>query len=360
MSRSTLGQTLTLNIKLAVGAQDSDRHGHRGSPGGQYDRRHVLGRTIEPAEIIGLPLVNRNAYAELSLTPGIMANSAGATSSSAAATPNVQVGLPSTDVQINGGLDSGNGTVAFYLDGGNNITGMRNYGNPAPNPDAIEEFRVDTSAYSAEYGQFSAAVVSVITKSGTNKFHGGLFEFNRNTDLNAYTWQIPAPTTKAPFHRNNFGGTFGGPIKHDKSFFFFSYAGLRQIQGTSVTGAVVPTANERLGDFTGDGLTSSLIYKPGTPAACKTAALRMEQTLAPVARPRRLVPELPRVAFLPPGIALRKPLDTTALNLTNKKHNRRFHSVAVAHRRPSDKNWRPNILHHLQHSDRLRRIPGKV
>ena len=187
-----VGQTLTVNVTLAVGAA-SQTITVTEAPPVVNTTDAALGRTIEPAEIIGLPLVNRNAYAELSLTPGIMANSAGATSTSAA-TPNFQVGLPSTDVQINGGLDSGNGTVAFYLDGGNNITGMRNYGNPAPNPDAIEEFRVDTSAYSAEYGQFSAAVVSVITKSGTNKFHGSLFEFNRNTDLNAYTWQIPAPT----------------------------------------------------------------------------------------------------------------------------------------------------------------------
>jgi len=80
-------------------------------------------------------------------------------------TPNFQVGLPSETVQVNGSLDSGNGTVAFYLDGGNNITGMRNYGNPAPNPDAVEEVRVDTSAFAAEYGQFSGAMVSVITKS---------------------------------------------------------------------------------------------------------------------------------------------------------------------------------------------------
>ena len=102
--------------------------------------------------------------------------------------PNFTVGLPSADVQINGSIDGGNPEVAFYLDGGNNITGMRNYGNPAPNPDALEEFRVETSAFGAQYGQFSAAVITVITKSGTNKFHGSLFEFNRNTDFNAYPW----------------------------------------------------------------------------------------------------------------------------------------------------------------------------
>ena len=134
-----------------------------------------------------------------------------------------------------------------------------------PTPTQSKRSASIPAAYSAEYGQFSAAVVSVITKSGTNKFHGSLFEFNyTNTDFNAYTWQIPAATSKAPYHRNQFGGTLGGPIKKDKSFFFFSYAGLRQIQGGSVTGATVPTANERLGDFTGDSLSSSLIYKPGT------------------------------------------------------------------------------------------------
>ncbi len=224
-------QTLSLDIKLVVGAQ-TDTVTVTEAPPQVNTSDAVLGRTIEPDEVIGLPLVNRNAYTELSLTPGVMANSSSVTQNPSG-TPNFTVGLPSEDVQVNGSLDSGNGTVAFYLDGGNNITGMRNYGNPAPNPDAIEEIRVDTNAFAAEYGQFSGAVVSVITKSGTNQFHGSLFEFNRNTDFNAYTWSIPAPKFKAPYHRNNFGGTFGGPIKHDKSFFFFSYAGLRQIQGAN-------------------------------------------------------------------------------------------------------------------------------
>jgi len=269
-----VAQTLTLDIKLVVGAQDVTITVNEAPP--QVNTSDaVLGRTIEPDEVIGLPLVNRNAYTELSLTPGIMANSA-STTQNPAGTPNFQVGLPSTAVQVNGSLDAGNGTVAFYLDGGNNITGMRNYGNPAPNPDAIEEVRVDTNAFAAQYGQFSGAIVSVLTKSGTNKFHGSLFEFNRNTDFNAYPWQIPAPTFKAPYHRNNFGGTVGGPIKKDKAFFFFSYGGLRQIQGAPVTGATVPTLAERQGDFTLSQLTPiqittggtttnyGPIYKPGT------------------------------------------------------------------------------------------------
>jgi len=179
--------------------------------------------------------------------------------------PTFATGLYVEDVQINGSIDGGNAAVGFYLDGGNNITGMRNYGNPSPNPDAVEEFRVETSAFGAQYGQFSAAVVSVITKSGTNQWHGGLFEFNRNTDFNANSWQ-PAHNAAgqiivSPYHRNQFGGDVGGPIKKDKAFFFFSYGGLRQITDSVFTGAITPTANERLGDFTAD---SFVVYTPGT------------------------------------------------------------------------------------------------
>jgi hypothetical protein len=253
-------QTLTVDIPLTVGAQSQTITVNEAPPVVNTSDA-VLGRTIEPEEVIGLPLVNRNIYSELSLTPGVMANNMSPTSNPSGS-PQMTVGIASADVQVNGGLDSGNGTVAFYLDGGNNITGMRNYGNPAPNPDAVEEFRVETSAFSAQYGQFSAAVVSVITKSGTNKFHGSLFEFNRNTDFNAWQWGSPnLAAGKAPYHRNQFGGAAGGPIKHDKAFFFGSYAGLRQVQGSPVTGGVTPTAAERLGDFTGDTFT---VYTPGT------------------------------------------------------------------------------------------------
>jgi hypothetical protein len=135
-------QTLTVDITMTVGAQ-SQTITVTEAPPLVNTSDAVLGRTIEPDELIGLPLVNRNVYAELSLTPGVMANNMSPTTNPAGS-PQMTVGLASADVQVNGSLDSGNGTVAFYLDGGNNITGMRNYGNPAPNPDALEEFRVET------------------------------------------------------------------------------------------------------------------------------------------------------------------------------------------------------------------------
>ena len=254
-------QELTVDITLAVGAQSQTVTVTEAPP--VVDTSDpVLGVTLEPSDIISLPMVNRNIYSEVSLTPGVMANNNSSTSNPSG-NPTMATGLYVEDVQINGSIDWGNAAVAFYLDGGNNITGMRNYGNPSPNPDAVEEFRVETSAFGAQYGQFSAAVVSVITKSGTNQLHGGLFEFNRNTDFNANSW-IPAHNAAGhiivtPYHRNQFGGDIGGPVKKDKSFFFFSYGGLRQITDAVFTGAITPTANERLGDFTAD---TFIVFNP--------------------------------------------------------------------------------------------------
>ncbi|WP_160114956.1 TonB-dependent receptor [Bryocella elongata] len=214
----------------------------------------TLGRTISPDEINNLPLVNRNAYTELSLTPGVQSNSA-SSQSNPNGTPNFVIGVPSTQVIVNGGIDGGVPMVSFYLDGGFNMTGLRNYGNALPNPDALEEFRVETSNFAAQYGRMSGAVVTAVTKSGTNSFHGSAFEFIRNTALNDYSWvptgaQNPSTQIRLPLHRNQYGVTVGGPIKRDRAFFFFSYAGLRQTSGQLLTGAIVPTALERLGDFT--------------------------------------------------------------------------------------------------------------
>jgi hypothetical protein len=237
----SVDQTQTLNVTLAIGVQSQTVTVSTAPP--LVDTTSAeLGRTVEPAEIIGLPLVNRNVYTEISLTAGVQSNSASASNN----TPNFQIGLPATQVVINGGIDAGVPMVSYYLDGGINMTGIRNYGNQLPNPDALEEFRVETSDFSAQYGRMSGAVVTAVTKSGTNHFHGSLFEFNRNTNLNATPWNA---TSKAAYHRNQFGGTVGGPVIHDKAFFFFSYGGLRQTTGSFLSGGVVPTALERTGNF---------------------------------------------------------------------------------------------------------------
>ena len=195
-----------------------------------------IGRTTGNAEINNLPIVGRNVYTLLSLTPGVDSNA-----------NSIVLGYPEQRTMINGGVDGGAGSVNYFLDGGTNMTGLRNTGNIAPNPDAVEEFRVITNSYSAEFGRFASGVVNIITKSGTNTFHGSLFEFLRNTDLNANTWGNAGSTP--PLHRNQFGGTVGGPVIHNKTFFFGSYSGLRQITSSFLTGAIVPDAAERGGNF---------------------------------------------------------------------------------------------------------------
>jgi Carboxypeptidase regulatory-like domain/TonB dependent receptor len=257
----TVDQTQLLNVVLAVGIQTQTVTVTEAPPLVETNSAE-LGRTVSPSEIIGLPLVNRNVYAALSLTPGVQSNSASPISNPSG-TPNFVIGVPSTQVVVNGGIDGGTPMVSYYLDGGINMTGLRNYGNPLPNPDALQEFRVETNNFSAQYGRMSGAVVTAITKSGTNQFHGSLFESNRNTDFNATPWNS---TFNPPYHRNQFGGVVGGPVKRDKAFFLFSYGGLRQVVEQQTTGGVVPTAAEREGDFTAD---SFKVYMPGTSKTTK-------------------------------------------------------------------------------------------
>jgi putative hemolysin len=257
----TVDQTQTLNVTLTVGAQGQTVEVTTAPPLVNTNTSE-LGRTVSPEEINNLPLTTRTAYAEMSLTPGVQSNSA----SNSQNTPNFVIGVPSTQVIINGGVDGGVPMVSFYLDGGINMTGLRNYGNPLPNPDALEEFRVETSNFAAQYGRMSGGVVTAVTRSGTNQFHGSVFEFFRNTNMNDTPWGTPVGGQKTPFHRNNFGGTIGGPIKRDKAFFFFSYGGLRQTVGQQLTGAIVPTSLERIGDFTQSKVIPNL---PGTKTPVK-------------------------------------------------------------------------------------------
>ena len=240
----SVDQTQPLNVTLTVGAENQTVEVNTAPPAINTATSEI-GRTISPQEINNFPFTTRNAYSALSVVPGVQSNS----QSNSQNTPNFVIGVPSTQVIINGGLDGGVPMVSFYLDGGINMTGLRNYGNPLPNPDALEEFRVETSNFGAQYGRMSGGVVSAVTRSGTNKFHGSLFEFFRDTNMNANSWGNSA-ALKTPFHRNNFGGTVGGPIVKDKAFFFFSYGGLRQTVGQFLSGGIVPTSLERLGDFT--------------------------------------------------------------------------------------------------------------
>jgi hypothetical protein len=202
-----------------------------------------IGRTIENQEVVNLPLVNRNAYQLLQLTPGVQNSSF----NPGQPNPVITLGYPEQRTFINGGVDGGAGSVSYYLDGGINMTGLRNTGNILPNPDAIQEYRVETNNYNAEYGKMSAGVITVITKTGTNSYHGGLFDYWRTDALNAAPWNSTVGTP--PLRRQQFGGTFGGPIRKDKTFVFGSYQGLRQLSSFLFTGATLPTAAQATGNM---------------------------------------------------------------------------------------------------------------
>jgi len=207
----------------------------------------ALGLTVTNADIENLPLVNRDIYTLLTLTPGV--------DNTESATDNF--GAPMQSTIVNGSPNSGIGSVNYSLDGGSNTNGLRNTGNAPPNPDAIQEFRVVTNSYPADQGRFGGGTVTMVSKSGTNRFHGSLFEFLRNTKLNANRW-LPGTSAlaKDPLHRNQFGGTLGGPIVKNKTFFFGTYSGLRERTTYFQNTATPLTAQERLGDLSASGGTA--------------------------------------------------------------------------------------------------------
>jgi hypothetical protein len=261
----TVDQTQRIDAVLAVGESTETVTVDTAPPLVNTSTSEV-GRTLEASELTQLPLPNRNAYTELSLTPGVLTSTA---SGGGGGSYGGAQGMPGTDVVIAGGYDGHDGSVGFYLDGGLNMVPTFDYGAPSPNPDALQEFRVETNNFDPQYGRYQSGVVTVITKSGTDTWHGSVFEFVRNTILNDTPWGAPLnPLTgakaNAPYHRNNFGGSIGGSFKlhgNNKLYVFFSPAALRQITQVLVTGAVVPTALERQGDFTQSAIMPN---NPGT------------------------------------------------------------------------------------------------
>src|SRR6187402_776335 len=198
------------------------------------------GQTIDAAQIRELPL-NGRYYSDLVLlSTGVMRSPSSFGSSSVFREGSFNVnGLRST-------------TNNFLLDGlDNNYFGTSNQGFSnevvQPPPDAIAEFRLVTNSQPAEYGRSGGATVIASLRSGTNQFHGSVWEFIRNTSLNANGY-FKAEAGKPRLNRNQFGFTFGGPIWRNKTFFFADYEGYRQVEST-VQSAVLPTLNQRLGNF---------------------------------------------------------------------------------------------------------------
>jgi hypothetical protein len=203
-----------------------------------------MGEVINSQKITGVPLNGRDFTDLLSLQPGVVpsqyaAQSAGLNDRTVSGSDSLNSGNQS----INGQREAANG---FMINGANVNEGKNNGTAVIPNLDSIEEFRIITNNFDAEYGNYSGGQVNVVTKSGSNGYHGDLFEFNRNTAFNGRDWFAP---TIGKLIQNQFGGTVGGPIRKDKTFFFADYQGTRLITGPTAS-TFVPSLADRNGDFT--------------------------------------------------------------------------------------------------------------
>jgi hypothetical protein len=205
-----------------------------------------VGEVITGARMTAVPLNGRSYTDLLSLQPGV----APATSITAETVQDVGATALSPSGDLNPGTISINGQREFansFLVNGSDVEEDVNMGAAiVPNLDSIDEFRILTNNFDAEYGEFSGGQINVVTKSGTNAFHGDVFEFLRNTDLDARNYFSPA---RGEFKQNQFGGTFGGPIRRGKIFFFGDYQGTRSTQGVDTGQIPVPSLLDRAGNF---------------------------------------------------------------------------------------------------------------
>jgi Carboxypeptidase regulatory-like domain len=210
----------------------------------------VLNNVIEQTRVVSIPLTTRNAADLTLLVPGTTnANGHGVQQGN---TKQIAVGNTSVaeSIAVNGARPD---QISYNLDGADNEDLMSNTNNPFPFPDALQEFSVQTNSFDVQYGANAGAVVNVVTKSGTNQWHGDGFEFVRNKVFDARNFFATPPKgstdSRDPLKQNQYGATVGGPIKKDNSFIFFGYQGTRIRTVNNSSNAVVPTPAEMSGNF---------------------------------------------------------------------------------------------------------------
>src|ERR1700733_4227876 len=243
-----INQSLKVDIKLEVGST-AETVQVEATATGVETTNATVSNTINANEIMNAPLNGRDVMSLAFMMPGVtpttttVPGSLASGSSTAAGTFSINGARPDS--------------ITYLIDGGVNNDLLSNGLVLDPNPDAIEEFKILTNNYNAEYGRNAGGIVSVVTRSGTSTFHGSAYDYVRNGDLNANTFfnnQAGLPVD--PLKRNQFGGTVGGPIyipkvlnSKNRMFFFVSYQGQRQSDLASTSKTVVFTPAELNGDF---------------------------------------------------------------------------------------------------------------
>jgi len=341
--RVDLNQVVTVNSILQIGQAKETIEVTSQAP--LVDTTSTqLGSVMDSKEVAQLPLNERDTYQLLQLQPGVQgvggsdlfygSNTSGA-------------------VSVNGGRGRSNN---FSVNGGDANDLFANEPAVQPSPDSISEFRVLSNTFDAEYGRNSGAVINVVTKSGTNKWHGSVYEFFRNKVLDAKGYLDPyTPDNK----QNQFGGTFGGPIKKDRTFFFTSYEGRRIVQGITGDPTAVPTASDRAG--LGFAAAGGSI---GTDAFASILNARCNAGIPlPSTQPNGVVPystafpsgNIPTNCFDPVSLSLLNlyvpcpNADPTCSNLSNT--NNRFQSIPLDRQRGDQ--FTAKLDHHISNSQNL-------
>jgi hypothetical protein len=245
-----LGQSATVPVTLQLGSI-SEQINVSADAQMITTETGMVGQLVDQRQIVELPLNGRQPQTLLFLSPGTV-NETGKY-----CLVNCQGGVypGEQDANVGGG---GPRSVDFEMDGADHNDTYLNTNLPFPNPDAVQEFNLQSDNLSAQYGRGASAVVNIVTKSGTNNLHGDFFEFLRNGDLNARNFFAPTQDT---LKRNQYGGSVGGPILKDKLFFFGTYQGTKIRSAATGNVAFVPTAAERTGNFAGTGIT---VHDPAT------------------------------------------------------------------------------------------------
>jgi hypothetical protein len=252
-----VSENLVVNVTLTVG-QMTETVNVTAEAGQVETRNGDVSSLVTEKQVTELPLDGRNYASLVTMVPGVSPASGGVGGGAFSARG---TGLDShVDMSVNGNQSNAN---MWTVDGVNNM----DVGSNAtllvfPSIDSIAEFRVERNSFSAEFGQAQGAVINLITKGGTNKFHGTLFEFLRNDAINATDFFLnEAGQPKQVLRYNNFGFNFNGPIIKDRVFFFYSEEWRREGRGT-VLSAHVPTSQERIGDFSGSVHTAPVPTNP--------------------------------------------------------------------------------------------------
>jgi hypothetical protein len=273
-----VGNQLRVDVKLQVGGVAQTVQVTAAASMVQTEDQSIT-QVVDRQRTVDLPLNGRQATQLILLTPGTSV----APTTDLATSKN----YPSAVTLSIAGAQATN--INYLMDGSDNNDAFTNVNLPFPFPDAIQEFSVQTSGLSAQYGVHPGAVVNIVTRSGSNAFHGTLFEFFRNGDLNA---KNHFSTKQDTLKRNQFGGVLGGPIRKDKLFFFGGYQGTRTRQETNAYTSYVPTAAMYNGDFSSYAgskkltipNTSPVQYFPGnqiSPSLFNSSALALLKNYIP-------------------------------------------------------------------------------